>query len=212
MALLASLRRDTSPPLFVTLTYPARWDPDPERWKRDLHAWVRRLLRRYPHASVIWRLEFQERGAPHFHLLVFGVEFIPARWVSRTWAEVVGSGDPRHERAGTRVERVRSWRGVMRYASKYLAKPQEGPTGWTGRVWGVYGRANLPLATFVAVRLTLDQFADVRRILARLVGLSLRGWTLSRGLWIFGRARAVLRLAHELVRAGASIQATGPPW
>src|SRR5262245_28394097 len=95
-------------PLFVTLTYPGDWPGDPRRWKRDLDAWLKRLRRAQPAAWAVWRLEPQRRGAPHYHLLVFGVDCLPIEWLSRTWFEVVGSGDLRHLVAGTQVQRVRS--------------------------------------------------------------------------------------------------------
>src|SRR5205823_1017705 len=100
-------------PLFVTLTYPSVWPADPADWKRQLDRFFHRLKRGWPDAAAIWRLEFQRRGAPHFHLLVFGLEFLPATWVAAAWYEIVGSGDLKHLQAGTQVVRVKSWRGVM---------------------------------------------------------------------------------------------------
>ena len=40
------------------------------------------------------------------------------RWVSRTWYDVVGSGDLRHYRAGTRVERIANFQQLCGYAAK----------------------------------------------------------------------------------------------
>jgi hypothetical protein len=92
----------------------------------------------------VWKLEPQRRGAPHFHLLLFGLEEgLSKDWLSRSWYEVVGSGDERHLRAGTRVEGIRSWRGVMSYAAKYLGKLESLPKDWlggVGRWWGVHNR------------------------------------------------------------------------
>lgn len=142
--------------LFVTLTYPASYSPDPEVWKENLELWWLRLRRKYPGASCIWRLEEQPgRGAPHFHLLVFGVGFIPYAWVGESWASVVGRGcpDAAHAAAGTSVERVRSVRHAVGYAAKYLSKTGEcafrSADGrfipCPGRLWGCKGRCNLPI-------------------------------------------------------------------
>ena len=55
---------------FVTLTYPAVF-PDARKAKADLRTWFKRVERRIDKkAWAIWALELQERGAPHFHLLV----------------------------------------------------------------------------------------------------------------------------------------------
>jgi hypothetical protein len=95
----------------VTLTYPGdwlRWAPSAQVCAGHLAAWWRRVRRAtgYP-VSAIWVREWQRRGAPHYHVLVP----LPARvgdiwiadWVSRSWFEVVGSGDSRHLAAGTNV-------------------------------------------------------------------------------------------------------------
>jgi hypothetical protein len=163
--LVHQVDRSTSKPLFVTLTYPAAYPTDWQETKRHLHNWLRRLMRRWPGASVIWRLEYQKRGAPHYHVLVFGVPFLPKRWVSRSWFEVVGSGDDKHLAAGTQVVRVRSWRGAAYYCSKYLSKASEGHPSETGRMWGTRGVLPIEL---VDVVLTWEQFWKVRRVF--------RGW------------------------------------
>lgn len=160
-------------PLFVTLTYPREWPGDPRRWKRDLRAWLARLRREMPAAWCVWRLEPQRRGAPHYHLLVFGVQRLPIEWLSRTWYEVVGSDDERHLRAGTQVQAVESWRRVIGYAAKYLAKEVgELPAEWqegVGRWWGVHQRGRAPRELMEA-ELVGTSYFRVRRVLRRFVG------------------------------------------
>ena len=169
MNICARIRRDASA-LFVTLTYPDSWDLDPTRWKRDLDAFGKWLRRDFAGCSAIWKLEPQQRGAPHFHLLVWGIAFLHHQRLARRWFEIVGSNDPRHLAAGTRVEAVRSRNGVMRYASKlYMGKDFEMPPGWehVGRFWGIIGRADLPLSkceSFVEPAAVMVRF---RRIVRR---------------------------------------------
>ena len=131
-------------------------------------------------------MEPQRRGAPHFHLLLWGLRRSAhlLRWVSLTWYEVVGSGDGRHLQAGTRVEALRSWKGVMSYAAKYSAKMvEELPEGWehVGRWWGIWNRAAAPVWVF-EVGVTSDMFdlvkgwmLDVVEGKMRARGLSLAG-------------------------------------
>ncbi len=162
-------------PLFLTLTYPGVYSEDWREWKRHHDAFVKALRRKYPTCSLIWRMEAQKRGAPHYHMLVFGVPFIPYDWVAQTWFRVVGSGDPAHLAAGSEVRRVRSWRGVMHYVGKYLAKDDRGE--WdvdTGRVWGVCGREHLPLA-WLRVEVTYLEFLQLRRQLRRYTQARARG-------------------------------------
>jgi hypothetical protein len=47
-------------------------------------------------------------------------------------------------RVGTKIEKLRSWRGVAFYVAKYISKGVQG--GWenVGRYWGIVGRAQMP--------------------------------------------------------------------
>lgn len=136
----------------VTLTYPAGLGTDGARAKRDIKAMLQRM-RRYVGDSreygTFWFLEFQERGAVHFHL--FTTHFFPKEWIALSWYQVVGSEDQRHLRAGTRIERIKSGkRGMCAYASKYAAKQQQKilpeSFGWVGRFWGAVGRRRVGTA------------------------------------------------------------------
>lgn len=147
LQLVASLKAKVLPH-FVTLTYPREWENDPRAWKTDLDTFGKWLQRAYPTASFIWKLEPQQRGAPHFHLLVFGIAFLPWQIVAMRWAEIVNRRKlPQsfpvergkygalifhewvccniddhavidHIRAGVKVEAIRSRNGVMRYCGK----------------------------------------------------------------------------------------------
>ncbi len=62
---------DSSRLWFATLTYPGVWSSDPKRWKADLEAWRKRVQRHFGiRLALIWKLEPQRRGAPHFHLIL----------------------------------------------------------------------------------------------------------------------------------------------
>lgn len=145
---LGRVRRDHLP-VFVTLTYPGSWPASPVEWKRHLDIFAKRLRRAWPGSAFVWKLEPQRRGAPHFHLLLWGADYSQLRgWLPGVWYEVVASGDARHLRAGTRVEFIRSWRGVCSYASKYMGKPVmvSDDSSWVhpGRWWGVVNRDSVP--------------------------------------------------------------------
>lgn len=114
-------------PLFVTLTYPDAF-PLVKDAKGHLLAFQKRLERKEgPSVCSVVRMERQDRGAPHFHLLTFGVpeNFLDMNWVNRNWGEVVGP-EYQDKKTGlppfTDVQAIRTWRGVFFYAAKYLAK------------------------------------------------------------------------------------------
>jgi hypothetical protein len=170
LRLLATIDKSASLPLFVTLTYPAIF-PTARESKKHLDNFLKRLARAYPTVSAIWRLEMQSRGAPHYHLLVWGVGFIPFERVARWWYDVVNSGDGKHLLAGTQVKRVRSWRGVWSYASKYMAKPLDTPEGDTwfkpGRFWGIHNRACLPTVEPIIATISQTTYYTMRRYMLR---------------------------------------------
>jgi len=137
---------ELGPGSFVTLTMPGSWYPGcdtPSDWKRHLDVWLHRLRRFAPKCWGVWRLEPQRRGAPHFHLLLWGLPANARAWVARSWWEVVGSEEETHLQAGTRTEWIRTTRGTMWYAAKYCAKVvTDHLPGWdaVGRWWGVHRR------------------------------------------------------------------------
>lgn len=128
---------------FATLTYPAEFPLDGKLVKEHLRRFRARFERTYGRARVIWRLEFQKRGAPHFHLLVLDVPWLDRIWLSINWYECVGSNDYKHLKAGTNVKLVTNSgekRLVMAYVGKYTGKEDqsEAPEEYSdvGRYWG----------------------------------------------------------------------------
>ena len=170
--------RKSALPVFVTLTYPGEYSDDPTVWKRDLKVFWQRMARRFPRAAFVWRLEFQRRGAPHFHLLVWGVRYAELRaFVPVAWYEVVGSGDDKHLRAGTRVEHIRSHNQVLRYAAKELGKVVQVTLTDVGRWWGVVGREHrMPWSVAVPWPITDRDAIQYLRWLRRLAGVRARAY------------------------------------
>ena len=123
----------------VTLTYGQIWPTDGREVKAHLKAFFERIRRSgwFENHSLVWWLEFQERGAPHIHMVVTG--WLSKVWVSFAWHEV--SGAPKE--TATRVEQLRSADAAGSYAAKYAAKSdqKEVPEGFTnvGRFWGCRG-------------------------------------------------------------------------
>jgi len=123
----------------LTLTYPGEWPTDGRRVKRDWAALRRWLTHRG--LAGLWWLEFQERGAPHLHVYVTGE--VDKQELAEAWYRIVGSGDERHLRAGTRVEGIRKPHAVAAYAAKYARKQEQKqvPPEYqkVGRFWGLFG-------------------------------------------------------------------------
>jgi hypothetical protein len=150
---------------FVTLTYPDHFEQDPRKVKKHLDNFFKRLIREFPEIVVIWRLEAKQRKsglnagkiAPHFHLLIWNVEYKRLlAWIPANWYQVVGSNDEKHLKAGTSVEPVRSSNGVMYYTAKYICKADNLKLfGW-GRYWGVVNRETLSTIQGERVNIKID--------------------------------------------------------
>lgn len=193
MLMISKIRRDAELPLFVTLTYPEIF-PTPEKAKIDITKFFKRLRRRFKKAGLIWKLEPQERGAPHFHILMWGVNLQIARdWIPGNWYEIAGKADRKHLAwhmglCGNGnvhcVQQVRSWKGVWAYAAKYLGKTFEiagWERIWTGRYWGVIAGSDIPFAKLTRVELDYRkavQMMRYQRRYARLKGRDRRSLTI----------------------------------
>jgi hypothetical protein len=182
-------------PAMVTVTYPGDWltvAPNGAAAKKHLD----KLRKRYERAfdeplRCIWKEEFQDRGAPHFHLMMCPPHHVSSdgrpflRWLKAEWADVVAHPDPeerrKHAAAGVRVDfndGIRSCdpRRVAVYFAKhgsFSAKEYQHcvPEAWQapgqgpGRFWGYWG-----LKRKVAAR-------QVDPEMGTIAGRLLRGWS-----------------------------------
>jgi hypothetical protein len=197
--------------LFVTLTYHHSWGELSKDWKADLDAFRKRLYRKYGEFPAIWRLEFQKRGAPHFHLLMFPpVGLLPpisddeiecefmfdVIWF---WNGLVAPGDLQHALHGISMQQASSWRGAMYYLSKYASKVEEvlvPSDTLPGRVWGIWKKGLLGI-TWRRWNLEYVQYIKLRRVFRRKCGYR-RGRGAETGVVCFLEWSAFLRLAEYM--------------
>lgn len=109
---------------FITLTYPFN-QRDAVRAKRDLKVMLQRIRREFDDCWVLWRMEYQKRGAIHFHLLCGNMPYWDVEQAQDAWCEVTGTT----ARNSLDLEIVRSMNGVMFYVAKYMAKPVKASEG-----------------------------------------------------------------------------------
>lgn len=103
----------------ITLTYPSDFPCDGKIVKRDLDKYFKCLKRKYPDSEYVCTLEFQDRGAPHFHIVVKCPNF-SALWSSNTWYRIVGSGDINHLAFGSHVQSIE--KNAYSYLYDYIGK------------------------------------------------------------------------------------------
>lgn len=186
MTKIAGVRRDAPLPCFVTLTYPNIF-PEPKQSKYHLKLFIQSLKRAYPEAGIIWKLEPQKRGAPHYHLLVWGCDVKDLKgFVPEAWFDIAGEGDNLHLlwhegklKNKHCTQQVHSFHGVWAYASKYLGKTFE-VAGWdskaVGRFWAVVSPANIPFGELITEPIERGEAVQVMRYQKRFAKLKKRNY------------------------------------
>jgi len=170
---------------FITLTYPGEYDDNPRSWKENLSAFRTWLGRRYGDSFTwaIWRLEFQRRGAPHYHIVAgirLGTDLRGCRDDVRvSWSRILGLSAVSGDFARVDVQRAElsqqdGYGKLMTYLCKYVGKRQtpkaraEPLTGEVlpiGRMWGVWGKP--PLQAPQTLNLTAHDYLTLIRRLRR---------------------------------------------
>ncbi|MCP5005959.1 MAG: hypothetical protein GY941_18780 [Planctomycetes bacterium] len=159
--LLSSLRQESViNSKLITLTYHEKY----EHIKRDLKHFKQFLHRFDSNCSGIWRLEYQKRGTPHFHLLHFG-RYIPHADIGAAWNRIADPTNVFHGKAGTEIRSCRDVNAVGPYLCKYLGKLEDhraihdadGTYESMGRLWGVYRRSGLPVSNIKVLHVPWSQ-------------------------------------------------------
>jgi hypothetical protein len=173
--------------VFVTLTYPGEFPSNGRQVKSHLTTFRKRWERRYGSVEGVWKMEFQRRGAPHFHLALTIPDKVGLRitadghledfssradvsevrsWVANAWFGIVASGDDRHLLAGTQVDKLADepaayfagYAGSTRGSKEYQHEVPEGYAD-CGRFWGVWTMAPQWQAELVTHR----EYVELRR-------------------------------------------------
>lgn len=138
-----------------------------DEFRECWHRFAISFRRACPHSAAIYRVELQERGAPHIHALIWlanedaaGVGGAPV--VPLTSACVLALADltlrdmwlhsvPNLHRGsyrafckyGARVEAIPDAGAMFRYLADHASKHKQAQLGYKGKQWGIIGEANL---------------------------------------------------------------------
>lgn len=150
-ASMAKIKRNLDfQPIFITLTYHHGHEQKTKSTKSQLHHFLVQLRNYDPTVEFIWRFEFQKRGAPHYHLIIFpgnppfGIdeESYGIR-ISNIWHGIADPNSRAHAQYGCKIVHIDSYRKACAYLSKYIAKtPEEETEHEVGKHWGC--SRNLP--------------------------------------------------------------------
>lgn len=131
--------------LFFTVTFGKEYPQDPQAIKRLLLSLVKRIDRLTKNTPLIWRMEFQQRGAPHFHFIIllhhqmqYYIKLgLPGK-LKRAWGDLTRKINPYSYTMGSDVRQINNNTAVFHYLAKYAGKPSDYSLNISfGRVWGV---------------------------------------------------------------------------
>lgn len=137
--------------VFITLTYGKTWPHSDDR-RAHFKTFCDRLRVDQPDLAGCWKLEYQRRGAPHYHMVAqTGERHVNLSFMNREihdlWCDVIG------QKARTAVELPRNEARAKYYLAKEVGKMVQASTAerekcntvvdHTGRFWGWHNRRKL---------------------------------------------------------------------
>ncbi len=154
----------------ATFTVPwkgTNFEPLMDEFRECWHRFGVAFRRAFPHSAMIYRVELQERGAPHIHALAWmanedtagvgGAPVVPLTpavslavstvELKDMWLHSVPNlhrGSYRaFKRYGVKVEPIPDAGAMFRYLADHASKHKQAQLGYKGKQWGIIGESNL---------------------------------------------------------------------
>lgn len=205
---LALLRSDLNQECFrfgLTITLP--WQGDfgdewLEGFRACFHRWQTSFRKVHSRWAMIFRVELQQRGAPHVHAIVyapaneisrFGASFwykfkeeCTLRWYKALKGEMRGGDIQGFFKHSVSVDNIRDDAAMFRYLADHASKQKQAQLGYRGKQWGIVGKSNLvTIDPLQFTDLTEREHALLARAVAKICRYSLKsacpfGWKHSR--------------------------------
>jgi hypothetical protein len=158
-------------PIFVTLTYHNVLPKSNTELKSHLDKYLQ-FLRTYTYKfEYVWRLEFQKRGAPHFHIILFPKKGYDnkdyQKWkrdLPAFWRKTIGEWDSSMQLYAVDVQKLDGKKNIFFYLSKYAAKESDVLVDdYKGRMYGF--SSTIILKPLLHLEITLQDFERLRKII-----------------------------------------------
>lgn len=126
----------------IVLTYPAEFPQDGKESKKHISVFLNNFRHKYKGVPYLWVLEFQKRGAPHYHFFTsLPVTEENHLWLARTWVRIACDDREDAFNFHTHSKNMIPWNmGNGAYVCKYIEKENQKdvPEGYinVGRFWG----------------------------------------------------------------------------
>lgn len=201
-------------PVFVTTTFHDTYPADAVTLKKILDKFLKRFKRQWPGSVYFWRVEYQKRGAPHFHFIFWQTlgnqpwdENELAVWVCNNWNALNLCGCKHCVSYSTRVDAVTDFDRAKKYVAKYLAKNSDNVGEYLlKRQWG--GSKDAPRDEHAFIFKSKDYSVKVQlalikwmRAFARTNQEFLRRLQYKQSFFVFVPAYVVIRI-RDAINAG----------
>ncbi len=158
-------------PLFVTLTYHNVYPDNSKDLQKQLNYFLTLLRTAKLRYHYVWRLEFQERGAPHFHLILFPLKesnpdklYIYKNNILKMWRTSLYDWDESMQLFSVDVKMLKGKKHIFQYISKYAAKKDnENILSFSGRRYGF--SKNIFIDALLKCEIKLSDFDSLRKII-----------------------------------------------
>jgi hypothetical protein len=151
-------------PLFLSLTWHYDSPDNKKSIKLFLRNFLKRIFRELPKFHYIWKFEYQQRGTPHFHIILFpldkkniwNVEEVK-KIVRKHWLQLKQCNCSACKQYSTHVVNCETIKKSLSYIAKEIAKVQDTYEAHDlGRIWGC--STNLKTTLIDEVNITLDEY------------------------------------------------------
>ena len=160
------------PPIFLTTTFHNIYSSDKMLLKKLLDNYIKSALRIKYKFHYIWRLEFQKRGAPHFHFILLPFTNLDTnqkksfqRSLKKKWLHFLKDNSLFTNLYSTKFIDIENTKSVSAYLSKYMAKTDNQlKENSPGRFWG-YSR-KIEISPIFSLDLSRKSYAIIKKILS----------------------------------------------
>lgn len=154
-------------PVFVSATWHYDSPDNRSSLKNLLANYIHALKRQLPPFHSIWKLEYQQRGIPHFHFMILPLDkttdfdssvistIIKNNWLKRKQCNCVHC-----KNYSIKTVSVKDYKHAMIYISKEIAKVQDRYEDHDlGRIWG--SSRNMRVKVYGNYKITTDEFEKI---------------------------------------------------
>lgn len=157
-------------PIFLSLTWHYDNPSTQKSIKIFLRNFLKRLQRLLPPFQYIWKFEYQERGTPHFHIIIFpesktynfDEEKIKSE-ITRHWLELKQCKCDDCKRYAVKVVRCETLKMSLSYISKEIAKVGHDYLEHDlGRIWGTSNNLDMTKKDCIEIKLNdYEKFINI---------------------------------------------------